>query len=343
MASTTPRARSTANGQLDLVQDNDGDHHHHVDHDVHPKHAPPPSVPRRAERDWPRAGRRSPTIHRRPRRPPWAPDSATAAARAALRAKGLGGCQSRLRSASASMRAAHDTNPDPGRAPGPPRPCAGNRPDPVHSSGRPHYPAKIKPPGRPIPGVHHNAPSAPSLSSPPSPVSAPKDPQTVIGGGCPNRTAPAISGPLTIGSTMVIDDVGCFTGQSGFGVMFFGTRLPQNQWITIQLSGLDHRHRTMRHRAPAGGRDPRWPRHRLASVDPERPPTPRPEPEPADVLHRVWLRWLLRCADAGDRADDRLAGRASSRVTRLGHAPPSAPGSPHRGPPPRASERAVGA
>ena len=60
--------------------------------------------------------------------------------------------------------------------------------------------------------------------------------QAKIGGGCPNRGAPTITGPLSIGTTMSIDDPGCFTGQSGFAVMFLGVRLPQNQWITLSLS-----------------------------------------------------------------------------------------------------------
>lgn len=58
----------------------------------------------------------------------------------------------------------------------------------------------------------------------------------VIGGGCPNRAAPAVQGPLLIGTTMEIADVGCFTGQGGLGVLFFGTPLPQTQWVPFWLS-----------------------------------------------------------------------------------------------------------
>lgn len=58
----------------------------------------------------------------------------------------------------------------------------------------------------------------------------------VIGGGCPNRSAPAVQGPLLIGTTMDITSVGCFTGQGGLGALFLGTPLPQNQWVPFWLS-----------------------------------------------------------------------------------------------------------
>ena len=58
----------------------------------------------------------------------------------------------------------------------------------------------------------------------------------VIGGGCPNRAAPEVQGPLLIGTTMDITSVGCFTGQGGLGVMFLGTPLPPSQWVPFWLS-----------------------------------------------------------------------------------------------------------
>ncbi len=60
--------------------------------------------------------------------------------------------------------------------------------------------------------------------------------QAAIGGGCPNRSTPTVSGSLTIGTTARVDDIGCFAGQSGFGVLFFGSRLPASQWVTVTLS-----------------------------------------------------------------------------------------------------------
>ncbi|MCB9882520.1 MAG: hypothetical protein H6834_12080 [Planctomycetes bacterium] len=56
-----------------------------------------------------------------------------------------------------------------------------------------------------------------------------------IGGGCQNRWAPAVSGPLTIGQPLQIDAVGCFTGQGGFGVFLVGVPLPQAAWIPLSL------------------------------------------------------------------------------------------------------------
>lgn len=60
--------------------------------------------------------------------------------------------------------------------------------------------------------------------------------QTKIGGGCPQRTVPTVTGPLSVGAQMSIDDPGCFSGQGGVAVMFLGSRLPQRQWITLSLS-----------------------------------------------------------------------------------------------------------
>jgi hypothetical protein len=65
---------------------------------------------------------------------------------------------------------------------------------------------------------------------------APAQSTRLIGGGCPNRGAPAVQGPLLIGTTLEITSVGCFTGQGGFGALFFGTPLPRNQWVPFWLS-----------------------------------------------------------------------------------------------------------
>lgn len=59
--------------------------------------------------------------------------------------------------------------------------------------------------------------------------------QRTIGGGCPGRSAPAVTGTLTIGSRLTIDTPGCFTGQGGFGLMLLGSALPTAQWIPISL------------------------------------------------------------------------------------------------------------
>lgn len=67
-------------------------------------------------------------------------------------------------------------------------------------------------------------------------AAAPAQSTRVIGGGCPNRGAPAVAGPLLIGTTLEITDVGCFTRQGGSGVLFIGTPLPRNQWVPFWLS-----------------------------------------------------------------------------------------------------------
>ena len=61
--------------------------------------------------------------------------------------------------------------------------------------------------------------------------------QRVIGGGCDGLPAPEVSGPLTIGSTMTIRDVGCFyiSSPGSTYLLAFGVPLPPRFWLPIQL------------------------------------------------------------------------------------------------------------
>jgi len=58
-----------------------------------------------------------------------------------------------------------------------------------------------------------------------SPIVAAQGSQRSLGGGCANRTTPTVSGQLAIGTTMSIDDPGCFLGQGGLGAIAFGVPL----------------------------------------------------------------------------------------------------------------------
>ncbi len=64
--------------------------------------------------------------------------------------------------------------------------------------------------------------------------------QRVIGGGCDGLPAPEVSGPLTIGSTMTIRDVGCFyiSSPGSAYLLAFGIPLPPRFWLPIQLQQL---------------------------------------------------------------------------------------------------------
>ena len=56
----------------------------------------------------------------------------------------------------------------------------------------------------------------------------------VIGGGCPNRPAPSVSGPLTIGSTMTIE-MSCVQTTNSMRFMLFGVGLPAPSWVPLLL------------------------------------------------------------------------------------------------------------
>ena len=64
----------------------------------------------------------------------------------------------------------------------------------------------------------------------------------VVGGGCPNRQAVSVSGPLTLGSTMRID-TGCISSPGTTKFLLIGLALPQASWVTLRLqtsiSGYD--------------------------------------------------------------------------------------------------------
>lgn len=61
--------------------------------------------------------------------------------------------------------------------------------------------------------------------------------QGPIGGGCVGLPGPTVEGPLTIGSTMAVRDVGChyIASAGSFYVLGFGIPLPQPFWVPLQL------------------------------------------------------------------------------------------------------------
>ena len=64
--------------------------------------------------------------------------------------------------------------------------------------------------------------------------------QRVIGGGCDGLPTPTVSGPLTIGSTMTIRNVGCFyiSSPGSFYLLALGFPLPDRFWFPVQLQQL---------------------------------------------------------------------------------------------------------
>lgn len=61
--------------------------------------------------------------------------------------------------------------------------------------------------------------------------------QSPIGGGCEGLPTPTVVGPLTIGSTMAIEDVGCnyISSPGSMYILGFGLPLPQQLWVPIPL------------------------------------------------------------------------------------------------------------
>lgn len=59
--------------------------------------------------------------------------------------------------------------------------------------------------------------------------------QRPVGGGCLNRSAPLLSGPISPGTVLQVDDPGCFLGQGGSAVMFLGVPLPRAAWVPVPL------------------------------------------------------------------------------------------------------------
>ncbi len=59
--------------------------------------------------------------------------------------------------------------------------------------------------------------------------------QNDIGGGCANRKAPTISGPLSIGSTLLIEDSGCQFSASSTIILYLGAVLPEPRRIPLRF------------------------------------------------------------------------------------------------------------
>jgi hypothetical protein len=59
--------------------------------------------------------------------------------------------------------------------------------------------------------------------------------QNDIGGGCANRAAPTVSGPLSIGSTMVIDASGCQSSAGSVIILYLGEVLPDPRRISLRF------------------------------------------------------------------------------------------------------------
>ncbi len=57
---------------------------------------------------------------------------------------------------------------------------------------------------------------------------------TVVGGGCPNRAAPSVSGSLTIGSTMTLD-MACAETANSMRFMLFGVELPATSRVPVVM------------------------------------------------------------------------------------------------------------
>lgn len=65
--------------------------------------------------------------------------------------------------------------------------------------------------------------------------------QAVLGGGCQGFPAPLVTGPLSVGSQMEVQEAGCyFIGSPGsFYALAFGVPLPAGSWLPIYLQQLN--------------------------------------------------------------------------------------------------------